>query len=131
MKQLILLILVACLLCMGGLVYAENTGRGNYTVDTGDAFAPWVTDAEIEDALDNNPYLYHSHSYQKYEKKPELGIGLDFLYFVNGKANIQNKVLKTLTPDEIEFTNSFDFNESCGDGYKGYVRARYYFNSKR
>lgn len=119
MKKLILTIAIALLLMP--VVVAETTGGADWNNDL-----KWGN--QCRDYLGG-----HTHEYEKqqgYSKKAEAGLGIDFLYFVNKKQRIDNKVVKTITPDAIEWTNSYDLNERRGDGYKTYLRAKYYINQR-
>ena len=62
-----LVMLVALVMCVSAVSFAESTGRGVYTTPN-PAFTDW---------MNSNDDFYHTHAYDKYKPENAYGLGLD------------------------------------------------------
>ena len=100
MKSLIIVAMIALALVLApAMVMAENTGNANYT-------SPIQI---LEDILNDQDLVLHSHAYEEYEPAFEAGIGVDLIVYQNADQGY--------IPDEVTVESKYDISNSNGSVY--------------
>ena len=97
-KTLLILVAVAIFIGISLPVFAEETGRGNYSVPS---------NQYIENYLNETEDFSHTHNYEVEKKRNKVGAGMDLVVYEN-----RDSVLET-----VEVQGRFNYIDKTSETY--------------